>query len=63
MSKRLRIIQLLADGQTPQEIADSLGITRQQVFQQMDRTKNMWGAATTIELAVMAIKKGMIKIS
>lgn len=63
MNERLKIIQLLADGQTPQEIANALGTTREQVFRQTERTKDMWGAATTIELVVMAIKKGMIKIS
>lgn len=59
--RRIKILQLLADGRTPAEISVEIGLTRILIFKELDRMKDAWGAGTTVEVVIMAERKGLLK--
>jgi hypothetical protein len=55
------IMQQLADGRTPAELADELSVTTNAIFVALMRARRLFGAKNNTHLVVLALRDGVIE--
>lgn len=58
----LEVVQLLAEGLTPEEIGDHLGLCQTTIYRQLRAIRDALYATTNAHLVAIAIAHGMIDI-
>jgi DNA-binding CsgD family transcriptional regulator len=54
-------LKMLGKGQTPEEIADAMGLHRQTVYSRTRGARDKLGARTDIQAVVMALTAGIVE--